>query len=201
VLRVGAQGDLAARERILRATVEILTEGVVGETITVRQIAGRARVGVGAINYHFESKGHLLNEAVLVTMREVANGWLEPLANHEVEPVARLRRMIKETARIAAANPELSRISIRHDLLQGDLTTPSLLLPVLREIFGRAADETSLRLIAFQLIASTQVAFLRAGVFGSYAGVDLLDDRQRDACIDALIDQLIGAGPRPEGSP
>lgn len=56
--------DVAADERIIRTAMEILVEEEEPERITVRQIAQRAGVAVGAINYHFQSKEDLLSEAV-----------------------------------------------------------------------------------------------------------------------------------------
>ena len=71
------------------------------------------------------------------------------------------------------------------------MLTPTLLLPLLREIFGSDKAETELRLIAFQVIIFTQVAFLRSDRFRQYAGIDLFDDIQRDTAIDMLLDNLL----------
>jgi AcrR family transcriptional regulator len=179
-----------ARGRILQAAIELLGERS-EEAITVRDLAARAGVAVGAVNYYFRSKENLLHEAVVSAMRDVAEGWLERTSAPEPDPIERLQRLIKETGRVAADHPALARISIRHDLLAGSLETPRLLLPLLGEIFGRRADELTLRLVAFALIAATQVAFLRADVFGAYTGLDVFDDAQRDDCIDRLVEQLV----------
>ena len=71
-----SDSPLNAKERILQAAIELLAEF---ETITVRQIAERAEVGIGSINYHFQSKDNLLNEAVGRMMGDQAARWYEPL--------------------------------------------------------------------------------------------------------------------------
>lgn len=45
-----------ARERIISSAIEILYEVSDIEKITVRQIAERANVGIGTINYHLIQK-------------------------------------------------------------------------------------------------------------------------------------------------
>ena len=70
--------ELEARQKILNATCDLLREGVKTQSITVRRIAERAGVGIGLINYHFQSRDKLLNEAVNSLMGEQANLWLDP---------------------------------------------------------------------------------------------------------------------------
>jgi len=76
-------------------------------------------------------------------------------------------------------------------LLQSDFDVASLIIPLLREIFGDRKSETELRMISFQQVVSTQVAFMRADAFHRYSGVDVFDDMQRGAAIDILVDNLI----------
>lgn len=180
-----------AKERILGATVEILAETDEVDSITVRQIADRAEVGIGSINYHYRSKENLLNEAVVSLMGDQAAVWYEPQEEAGIDPVERLKMLLKDTADIAFRYPKLSRITITHALLHGSMEPAQLILPILRDIFGRSKDEKELRLIAFQLITTTQAIFLRASEFRLYSGVNIFDDFQRKETIDFLVDSII----------
>ena len=61
-MRQFADDDVGAKEKILRETVRLMkTEGI--DAITVRRIAAAARVNVGAINYYFDSKENLIDQA------------------------------------------------------------------------------------------------------------------------------------------
>ena len=76
--------ELDPRERILQAAIAILGEEADPESITVRQIAARAEVGTGLINYHFGSKDALLNEAIGTLMQaEIGPGSRADLAGIE----------------------------------------------------------------------------------------------------------------------
>ena len=52
------------REKIIHAATELLGELSDVEKVTVRQIAERADVAIGSINYHFKSRDNLLGIAV-----------------------------------------------------------------------------------------------------------------------------------------
>jgi len=180
-----------AKNRLIDATQQLLDESLDPEKITVRQIAERAQVGLGLINYHFGSKDNLLFEAVATRMQAVVNQAYQPEESSSQPAEVRLRQMLKGAAEVGLSFPKLTRVGVRHDLLQGDLGTTQMILPVLREVLGNRVDELSLRLAAFQLIASLQVAFLKFDELQLYLGIDLNDQQARAQMINLLIDNLI----------
>jgi AcrR family transcriptional regulator len=183
--------DLEAKERILQRTMEMLNEVEDVDTITMRQIAERAQVGIGLINYHYQSKDNLFNEAVGRLMGDQAARWYEPFDREEVDPVSRLKMLLIETANIAFRYEKLSHITVSHALLHGNMEPAQLILPLLRDIFGGSKDETELRLIAFQLITTMQVIFLRASAFRLYSGIDIYDEVQRNRSIETIVANII----------
>ena len=180
--------ELDPKKRILQATMELLNEQE-PENITVRQIAERAQVGVGLINYHFQTKDNLLNEAVGGSMGEVALQWLQ--ANEQGDPVEKLRNLLKGTSAIGVRFPAQLRVSISFELQHGDFSVAQMLIPILREIFGMTKTEKELRVLAFQIITPLQVASLRNDTFRSFSGIDLFNDEQRNSTIDMLIDNIL----------
>jgi len=180
-----------AKTRLIEATQQLLDEGLDPEKITVRQIAERAQVGLGLINYHFGSKDNLLFEAVAIGMQAVVNQAYQPEESASQPAEERLRQMLKSAAEVGLRFPKLTRVGVRHDLLQGDLGTTQMVLPLLREVMGNETDEQTLRLAAFQLIASLQLAFLKFDELQLYLGMDLSDRQARARMIDLLIDNLI----------
>ena len=181
-----------ARARLLQATIEILNEEDDPSGITVRQIAERAGVALGSINYYFQSKDNLLYEAVSGQMTSEAARWFSPAAQDTgLDPVTRLKQLLKETSRIGIRYPKLMRIMVEHDLQHGEMEVPLMLMPLLHEISGGRRSEFELRLVALQLITTLQVMFLRAGTFRLYAGIDVMDDQQRDRGIDLMVDLAV----------
>lgn len=183
--------DQDARERIIQAATEILNEVSDIERITVRQIAARANVGVGSINYHFNSKDNLLIIAVGDVLAKMATGFLEQKNNMDKEPIERLKSMMKELCNVAVTNEKLIQFMLIQGILNGDMHTPLYLIPVLKEIFGTEKEEIELRIIALQILHPIQVAGISPAVFRMYSGIDLYDTVARNKFIDMLIANLI----------
>lgn len=175
----------------MQAAIDLLMETDDPETITVRQVANKAGVGIGSINYHFHSKDNLLNEAVIQMIGDQAARWYEPFEVTASDPVKRLKMLLKDTASTAYRYEKLSRIAISHALLKGGMEPAQLLLPILREIYGKTKEERELRLIAFQLITTSQVMFLRDSAFRLYSGINVFDEKQRNKVIEIIVDSLI----------
>lgn len=183
--------NLETKERLLNAAIELLGEEKQIEKITSRLIAERAGVSLGSINYHFQSKANLLNEAVGRMTYEIAESWLEPVQGFDDDPVGALKMLIKETSRVMARYAHLAKLSVENILMQGNFDVPLIIIPLLRAIYANQKSEQELRLIAFQLIIPMQVAMLHDRAFLRYSGYDLYDDLQRDHLIEKQVDNLI----------
>lgn len=183
--------DLEARERILQATIEILNEDNNPENITIRQIAIRAKVGVGLINYHFQSKENLLQVAVARVGGEIADQWENTLDSTIEDPLDRLKSMLKANASVAIHHHKFAGIAIRYELLQGEMSVCQVIVPVLTEIFRREKTEQELKVISFMLVTSMQFMFIRDRAFKKYTAIDIFNDKQRDHWIDLMVDNLI----------
>jgi AcrR family transcriptional regulator len=179
------------RERILSATVALLNEYGDADKITVRQIAERAGVGIGSINYTFDSKDNLLNEAIWQIVGGIAARWYAPV-QPDVPPLTRLRRLFKEGGQAAFRYRKLTAKGMLHVIAQGNMQVQTLILPLLREVVGERKSETELRLLAYQLVVSLQAALVNAEQLGAFLGVDMTVPATLDLLVDGLIDNLIG---------
>jgi len=186
-----SKNDEQAKNRIMKAAAEILNESNEIESITVRQIAERAQVGVGLINYHFKSKDNLISLAVSGEMANIANDFIKAGNYPGLDPVVKMKTMLKELFRYAEKHEKLMRYTVAHSILSGDMQAELFLIPALREIFREEKDEIELRIIAMQILLPLQVASVSPSAFHFYSGTDLFDERQRSRLIDTLIDNLI----------
>lgn len=184
--------DLDPKERILQAAIDLLNERPDPETITVREIAGRADVGVGLINYHFGSKEALLGEAIATLMREAA-GLDQPAAPADAssDPVEHIRALLKQTMRVGLRFPKLARMLARHALLGGDYGPERTLLPLLREHYATALSEPEIRVTAIQIVAPLQAMAVRAEDVEVFAGLDVLDEAIMEQVVDQLVDNIL----------
>ncbi len=183
--------DRDVKERILEATTSILRETTEPSRITVRQIADRAGVSIGSINYNFGSKDALIADAVWHMIGISAADWYTPDMNPDVDPVTRLRRMFKDGMRLARTYEKNMRIGLLHVFETGNMQAKSLILPLVREIVGAETHDIELRMLAFQLVATIQLAFLNLSQLCEFLGVDPSSDATLDTIIDIAVDNLI----------
>jgi len=189
LVQEGHMDDKDSRDRILKAAEEILAEVSEVEKITVRQIAERANVGIGLINYHFKSKDNLLSIAVGDAMAKMAVNFTKP--NSSLKPARRLKVMLKELFSYAENYEKLMQFSLTHSILNGEMEAELFLIPILKEIFGDKKDEMQLRIIAMQILLPLQAAGVDPSSFRVYSGIDLKSDEQRNDLIDTLVDNLV----------
>ena len=183
--------EIETRNKLIQAAADLLEEEPEVSKITARRISERAGVALGAINYHFQSKDNLLNEAATQLVGEAVSGWYQPFQHQDMEAVTRLKNLLKDSSRLAAQHPRSMGVTMRYALLHDEFSAPALLLPLLREIFGNHKSEVELRLLAFQLVVSQQVAALRPEAFRRYSGIDLFDDAQREAAMETMVNNLV----------
>ncbi|RDB63835.1 TetR/AcrR family transcriptional regulator [Gordonibacter sp. 28C] len=181
-----AQGT---RDRIVQAAKELLDEATDIDNITVRDIAQRADVGTGLVNYHFGSKDALLGIAIGDTMTHVIEKAAQAGRPSE-SPREHLKNMLEELCDIAMENRKLMQFVLTQSVTGGDTDTPLRLVPFLRNLFGEYADERKLRVIALQIIHPLQVAALSPEAFKAYSGFDLEDAESRRRYLALLVDNL-----------
>lgn len=160
------------------------------EKITVRQIAERAGVGIGLINYHFKSKDNLLSIAISDVMSETIAGFTYGGTYKNLNPIAKPKAMMKELYMVAGENEKLIRFLLSREIMDGNMQTPLTLIPLLKEIFGSSKDDMQLRIIALQILYPMQVTALNSNAFHLYSGIDINNNEQRSTFIDLLIDNL-----------
>ena len=178
------------KKKIIAVTAALLDSVENPDDITIRQIAEGAGIGVGLINYHFTSREKLMHEVVSKKMESLAV-TLENMDEYKDDPLKYLKNMLINLSDIATENRRLNKISLEYDLLKGDFKTSLYLLPILREIFKGSKSETDLRLIAFQIIVTTQSIYLRQDAFHMLTGINIEIKSERDSLIKSIVDNLI----------
>jgi len=177
---------LGARNRILESAWNILQEKKDPNAVTVRDIAAQADVGIGLINYHFESKDKMLMEAAGNAMKMVALVWKDLAENEETDPKEALFQMLTQLSDMGSDYEYLIKMAARFELLEGEISTPLFILPYVKRITG--LDDTGAKLAAFALVAAIQSAVLRINTFGEYSGYNIQEKKERDKMIARLIE-------------
>ena len=186
-----SNNDIHTKEKIMNTVVDLLNDIDDPSKITIRQIAERAEVSIGLINYHFQTKETLLHQAVVSLMSGVASKLSNLDRDKFEDPEIKLKSILKELSDAAIQNSKFHKISVSYELLHGNIQTPLYYVPLLREIYKDQKDEIQLRIIALQLNSILQISFLRSSAFQLYTGIDIYNKSQRDKLIDTCVDNLI----------
>lgn len=182
-----------AKARILQAATELLEEAADIDAITVRQIAERAGVGIGLVNYYYQSKDNLLGIVIGLRMEKMVQ-IISKETDVNLTPIEKLRKLLKDICNMGERYDKLILHMLKTCMINGDLQAEISLIPLLREIFGEQQDEISLRLLALQILAPMQAALIAMDSFRIYSGYDLGIEAQRNVFIDRMIDNVINPG-------
>ena len=168
------------RERIVEATCALIEEsGGKVRAVTTRAIAARAGVGVGLINYHFQSKDRLIELCVQRVISRVVGSFQPAQGGSAGE---RLSASAVQVFEFLAAHPQVSRISILGEMQRpaagNNSDNPRR---GCAGILGAGGDEGEKNLLAFALTASLQAAFLAGEELEGMLGypLDTFDGRAR----------------------
>jgi len=180
------------KEKIIEVTTGLIQESSGNiEEITTRMIAERAGVGIGLINYHFDSKNLLIEECIQRIISNVIVSF-RPEIDQRLSPVERLKTVAKLVIDFLIANPSVSRISIL-----GDHYNPKILDNTMKTIKGfsfslidSSIPEEEKKVLLFSLSSILQISFLRKDISKESYGIDFNKKEERDKYIDYIIDQL-----------
>ena len=182
--------NMSARDRIRLAADELLSQVSDAEKITVRQIADRANVGVGLVNYHFGSKDGLLASLVAEKMANMVRG-MQTAADAELLPKQRLQLMLTRLFDYSVEYLPLVRFMVRQNIEDGEMGSALTLVPFLKDIFGSDADEMRLRVIALQILYPIQITGLVPEKFKLFSGIDIMNTEERSEFVSQLINNIM----------
>ncbi|HOI35050.1 MAG: TetR/AcrR family transcriptional regulator [Mesotoga sp.] len=181
--------EINTRERIFKATLELIKEGKDANRLTTRQIGDRAGVNPSLVNYHFQSKENLIGQVVGTMMGEII-GQLRRSDAIENDPETRLREILLTTADAAFKFYNVSRIAIAGELKEGCRNSCQMVLPLLQEIF-KGYTLPDLNVIALQLMLPFHHIVVDPDLYGKYLGADFFDEKQRRRKINQMVDLVL----------
>jgi len=179
------------KQNIISATIELIenSNGNVDE-ITTRNIADKANVGIGLINYHFQTKDKLIEICVQQLISYVVSSF-QPQKKEYSSNKERLISWAIQVSDFLLENPAVSRISILGDLSHyspnnnSGNTKKGFMMAI-----GDDMKDEEKNLLAFTLTSTVQVAFLSRSVSKEILGYDICSKDERDKFISALVDML-----------
>jgi AcrR family transcriptional regulator len=182
-----------AKEKIMLAAAQLMEEsGGNPDTVTTRAIAEKAGVGIGLINYHFQTKENLIELCVQQIIGNVIYQF-KPDGIEHLKGSELLSVVVKMVADFLTENPSVSRISIL-----GDFKLPKSMDNTMKTVKGFCSSliecdlsEQEKNLLAFTITSVLQAMFLRKEISKELFGFDFNNKSERDSFIDFLIKRTI----------
>ena len=179
------------KEKLILATIKLLSKSKDPTQITARQIVAEAKTNLAMINYSIKSKEDLMNIAIGRIISSSANRF--KVIQHEgITPKEQLKRMLYNLCEITVSYSQFTKITIPYILLQDEITLPFDILPIIMEYFNIRKSETECRIIAYQMISFMQLIFLRSEDFMKYSGINIFNSEQRNNFIDMQLNLFLG---------
>ncbi len=186
------QRDSKGKEKIIRITTELIRESAGNiSAITTRAIAERAGIGVGLVNYHFQTKENLITICVQRIINQVISGFASVNKTY-CNDRERLTDWAVQVFDFLFENDSISRISILGDY--GDYTEESNsarsqkgFALALQE--NRTTEEKNW--IAFLLTSALQTAFLGKKIIPGMLRLDMQKTVDRHAFVEKLVAGLL----------
>lgn len=162
------------KQILLDAAEGLLVDTEAPHEITTRQIAAKAGTNPAMINYCFASKDELIQKAINRIIQRAAEALPQKSAE-PLPPLERLWNMLWELCELVMRFSRFTQLSMPYLLLQGEIETPSYILPLIREYFGETKNETQCRIVAYQLTSFLQLVLYRADSFEKYCGINVMN--------------------------
>jgi AcrR family transcriptional regulator len=180
-----------AKQRLVRVTVELLRDSPDPSNVTVRQIAARAEVGIGLINYYFGSRDSLINEAIGMLISEKVEPYLNESLASAQSPMERLVELVVASGEVAALYPQYAETALVYTLMHEKMDVPATILPLLRGILGENRPELEIRWMAYSLIVTTQAMFIHRRELQVFVGMNFNDRNDRREAIETIIKTIV----------
>jgi AcrR family transcriptional regulator len=188
------------REKIVIATIECIEDQGL-QTLTIRSIASKAGVNSAAINYYFNTKEKLVEEALDKTLGEFKKIPEETLQIDALDPQARLRAFFGALFDSLVRWPRIVRAHLQSPLFEANYGTRfvdtfnSFLTDLLRRLeeMPLGPQEHNLRLRVIQSFSAVLIPGLMPGLFRYFSGLDFTDPAARKSYIDDLVTHLFSS--------
>lgn len=182
------------RQKIIDVTIDLInnSNGAI-EAITTRAIAEKASIGVGLINYYFQTKENLIEICVQRIIGTVITKF-KPAANEKLNVKDRLKSTAKEVADFLIENPSVSRISILSDHIKPQIfdNTMKSVQGFLLGLGDSDMSDRDKKILVFAMTSVLQALFLRRELSKELFQLDFSIKQERDIFIDIIIDNMFG---------
>ena len=181
----------SSKDQLIDATIALIQQsnGNIDE-ITIRAIAEKANVGVGLVNYHFQSKENLITICVQKMIEQTVSSFVPEKIENQSDK-ERMAAWAIQVFDFLFANHAISRISILGDLFHYEIDSNSVKTQRgLMQAINADMTEADKRMLSFILTSVMQTAFLSSETSLEWLGFDFALQKDRHEYIRKLVSIL-----------
>lgn len=181
------------KDKLLKATMQLMREREDPLSVTTRQIAARAEVKPSMINYCFGTRDKLLHK---VFEKEYESFLIDKGVKEILESGQPPKEILKQlhfvVAKCLLENFNFTQVITNFVLFKRDLTEPSFSSQYVKAHYNGKKTDEQCRLIAYELSSMMQLIIFRKEEIKKGFGIDLDDDDQLKSVIDLRVELLLG---------
>ncbi|QUI23415.1 TetR family transcriptional regulator [Vallitalea pronyensis] len=178
------------KDQILNAVIELIDEVDLIERITSRKIAEKAGVNLALINYYYQSKDNLINQAVSYKMELITRQMSNAYSDVD-SPYQQLIGLLLSSADLSFKYNKFFKVAVETEMRNGYRNSLDLVMPLLKEIFNNT-DKEELRIIAMQLMIPFHQIIMYPDLYSKYLETDFFDKSKRDDTIIKMMQKALG---------
>jgi AcrR family transcriptional regulator len=189
--RSAVKNSESSKDQLIDATIALIQQsnGNIDE-ITIRAIAEKANVGVGLVNYHFQSKENLITICVQKMIEQTVSSFTPEKTENQSDK-ERMAAWAIQVFDFLFANHAISRISILGDLFHYEIDSNSIKTQRgLMQAINADMTEADKRMLSFILTSVMQTAFLSSETSLEWLGFDFALQKDRHEYIRKLVSIL-----------
>ncbi|MBR2751508.1 MAG: TetR/AcrR family transcriptional regulator [Lachnospiraceae bacterium] len=181
------------KEKLIAATLELMETLDDPMKVTSREIAARADVQPGMINYCFGSRENLIYATFHQEYLHFFNeDDVEKLLTSNLSPKDLLKKIHFIVARCLIQNYKFTQAISGFVLFKRDLGQESFSYPYVQEHYGNRKSEKECKLIAYELSTMMQLIIYRKDDIKKDFGIDLEQDDVLQKYVEMRVDLLLG---------
>ena len=181
------------KDRLIEATLMLMEDMDDPLTVTSRQIASKAGVKPGMINYCFGSRENLIYQTFQKQYLDfLKDSDVSSIINSQAPPKEIIKQLHFIVARCLVENHKFTKAITGFVLFKRDLGKESFTFPYVLKHYKGKKSENECRLIAYELSTMMQLIIYRKDDIKKDFGIDLADRDELKHFLDMRIDLLLG---------
>lgn len=176
------------KDMILDAVLKLIDDVDHIEEITSRRITEKAGVNLAMINYYYQSKENLINQAISHKMESITSQIA--ITSNDDTAYNQLIRLLLSTADLSFKYSKFFKVAVEAEMKTGFNNSMDLVMPYLKEIFD-SYSPIELRVVAMQLMIPFHQIVMYPELYNEYLGTDFFEKKQRDETIIMMIENAL----------